>query len=272
MTRSSPLLLASLLVAGCGQPGASAPDAAPAAPVDAAPDSGPALPDGPGLTGVLRDEAGQPLGGTRILACMATVCLFGATDLDGRFYFAIEPPAEIALKTPEDLSASPRLGATLCPVALNDGNLVNVGHVYVPTLPEGVPFGPVADDPQTLSAGDGLTLTLRRADLTPRLGDALVDAAARRIPPERTPWLSALGDEEIIAVYAIHPFGASSSSPIGVRVPSDLPAGTAVKFRSISEIDGLLSEAAPGRATGTAVETDPGAGISELSWLVISRQ
>jgi hypothetical protein len=62
-----------------------------------------------------------------------------------------------------------------------------------------------------------------------------------------------------------------SSSPIAVRAPSDLPAGTAVRFRSISEIDGHLSEPALGLANGTAVETEPGAGITELTWLVISR-
>jgi hypothetical protein len=44
-----------------------------------------------------------------------------------------------------------------------------------------------------------------------------------------------------------------------------------VRFRTISEIDGHLSEPVPGQADGSAVETDPSAGISELTWLVISR-
>lgn len=226
---------------------------------------------GPGLAGVMMDEAGQPLGNRMILACMATVCLFGDTDADGRFAFPIEPPAEVALKTPEDLSTTPRRAAALCPVRIDDAALVEVGSLYVPDLPEGVPIGPASMDPQTLLAGDGLTLTLRRADLTPRLGDTLVDVAARQVPLSQVCSVLDLGDEELLAVYALHPFAATSASPIGVRAPSDLPAGTAVRFRSINEIDGHLSEPVPGLADGTAVETEPGAGISELSWLVISR-
>lgn len=41
--------------------------------------------------------------------------------------------------------------------------------------------------------------------------------------------------------------------------------------RTISEIEGHLSDPTPGRATGTVVKTDPSAGITELTWLVIAR-
>jgi hypothetical protein len=226
---------------------------------------------GPGLFGALEDETGQPLGYEMVLACMATVCLFGSTDADGRFSFAIDPPAEVALKTPVDLTTTPRRGAALCPVRIADRSAIDVGTLHVPHLPEGTPIGPATMDPQTLEMGDGLILTLRRADLTPRIGDVLVDAAARLIPASRVCPLLAVPGEEIIAVYALHPFAATSASPIAVRAPSDLPPGTAVSFRTISEIDGHLSEPVPGQADGNAVETDASAGISELTWLVISR-
>jgi hypothetical protein len=58
---------------------------------------------------------------------------------------------------------------------------------------------------------------------------------------------------------------------VQVEAPSTLPAGTTVRFRSISEIDGLLSQPVPGRSDGAAVRTDPGTGIRHLSWLVITR-
>jgi hypothetical protein len=233
-------------------------------------DAGPE-PAGPGLAGTLVDEAGEPLRFEQVLACMATVCLFGESETDGRFAFPIEPPAEVALKTLPDLSSTPRKAAALCPVRIIDDALVKVGPLHVPTLPQGTPFGPASADPQTLTAGDGLELTLRRADLTPRIGDVLVDVAARLVPPAQVCSQLELGSEEILAVYALHPFGAVSSSPIAVRAPSDLPSGTAVKFRTINEIDGHLSDPVPGSADGTGVETDPAAGITELSWLVISR-
>jgi hypothetical protein len=228
-------------------------------------------PEGPGLAGVLVDETGAPIGYEMVLACMATVCLYGQADRDGFFFFPIDPGAEVALKTTGDPSSTPRRAAALCPVRIVDDALVEVGNLHVPSLPEGAELGPSSADPQTLAAGDGLELTLRRADLTPRIGDDLLDVAARQVALEQVCPQLDLGGEEIVAVYALHPFAAVSASPIAVRAPSDLPSGTAVSFRTISEIDGHLSTPAPGRATGTAVETNPGAGITELTWLVISR-
>jgi hypothetical protein len=272
------ILIFVLLGAGCGDDGGSG--ARDSGVVDSgvadgrAPDSGGGNDDAgmePGLAGTLADEAGAPIVFEMVLACMATTCLFGESEADGRFEFPIEPPAEVALKTPPDLSTTPRRAAALCPVRIVDGARVTVGTLHVPSLPQGVAIGPAGADPQTLAAGDGLELTLRRADLTPRIGDVLVDVAARLVPPARVCPQLDLGGEEILAVYALHPFAAVSVSPIAVRAPSDLPSGTEVKFRTISEIDGHLSEPAPGRATGTAVETDPATGITELTWLVISR-
>lgn len=227
---------------------------------------------GPGLAGVLKDEADQPLAYEQVLACMSTLCLFGDTDANGRFFFAIEPPAMVALKTLEDYWDSPRRGATLCPVEIVDTSLKNVGSIYIPFLPEGAPIGAASDDPQTLLVGDGLEVTLRRADLRPRLGDALVAAAARAIPPERMPPLPAVEAEQVVAVYALHPFAATSASPIAVRAASSLPPGTRVTFQTISEIDGAFSEPVSGRADGAFVATDPGTGITELTWLVISQE
>jgi hypothetical protein len=277
------ILLLSLfpwLGAGCSDDGgAGAPDsgavdsgvADASTPDSAGNDDAGMEPAGPGLAGTLTDEAGEPIAYEMVLACMATVCLFGESEADGRFSFPIEPLAEVALKTTGDSSTTPRRAAALCPVRIVDDALIDVGNLHVPSLPQGVPFGPASADPQTLMAGDGLELTLRRADLRPRIGDVLVDAAARLVPPAQVCPQLDLGNEEIVAVYALHPFAAVSSSPIAVRAPSDLPSGTEVNFRTISEIDGHLSEPAPGRATGTAVETDPATGITELTWLVISR-
>ncbi|MDI3290829.1 hypothetical protein [Polyangium sp. 15x6] len=229
-------------------------------------------PTGPGILGILKDHADQPIGGGKVLACMATLCLFGDAAPDGQFHFPIEPTAEVALKTLPDPTATPRKSAALCPVRIVDSSLIDVGSLHVPSLPEGALLGPAAQDPQTLTAGDGLVLTLRVADLMPYLGDTLVDVAARRIPPPQVcPWVVPEG-EELVAVYALHPFAAVSASPIAVRAPSDVPSGTKVRFRTISEIDGAFSEPVPGEADGTSVATAPQMGITELTWLVISKE
>jgi len=235
------------------------------------PDAGLDLPDGPGLAGFMRDGNGEVLGQTQVLACMATTCLYGETEADGFFFFELEPPADVALKTVEDSDTDPRRAGSMCPIDIVDDELVYAHTLYVPLLPDGVLFGPVENDPQTLAVGDGLELTLNRADLTPRLGDALVDAAARAVPPERRCAQLVLPGEEIIAVYALHPWAAVSSSPIAARAPSDLTAGTEVKFRTIDHLAGEWSEPAVGHADGSYVSTDEGAGFLEMTWLVISR-
>jgi hypothetical protein len=221
-----------------------------------------------GVTGVLKNEAGRPLAHVKVLACMTKVCLVGETGSDGRFSFSIDSPADVVIKTEEDMASSPRRGAAMMPVRLVDRRLVDVGAVLVPNLPSKVrPFAPGAPDPQTVDLGDGLRLTLSRKALTPRPGDAILDLAARRLPGPYPP----LGPERIIAVYALHPFAAKSAAPIAVRVLSSLPAGTPVRFRTINEIDGTFSAPVAGQAGGRYLTTDPGAGITELTYLIISR-
>jgi len=225
-----------------------------------------------GVAGVLQDEAGQPLGRAKVLACMSTVCFSGRTSADGRFSFPIDSPAAVVIKTEEDLSPNSRRAAAMMPVRLTEPRLVDVGAVHVPTLPEGRSIGPARSDPQTLEVGDGLELTLRRSALTAPLGEVLDDVAARRLPATLVPRYPALAGEDVVAVYALHPFTTKSGAPIAVRVPSSLPTGTRVRFRTISEIDGSFSEPVTGRATGTFVATDSSAGITRLTYLVISRE
>ncbi len=230
-----------------------------------------------GVTGVLKDEAGRPLAHAKVLACMTKVCLIGETGADGRFSFSIDPPVDVVIKTEPDLAASPhggaspRRGAAMMPVALAERRVIDVGPVYVPNLPPGRPFGPGAADPQTVQAGDGLQLTLSRTALKPRPGDVIMELAARRLPAARVPKYAALGGEDVIAVYALHPFAAVSATPIAVRAASALPDGTRVSFRTINEIDGTFSAPVPGRASRGYLATDPVTGITELTWLVISR-
>jgi hypothetical protein len=226
---------------------------------------------GGGVTGVLRDEGNRPMPQARVLACMQKVCLVGQTAADGRFTFQIDSPVDVVIKTEEQADATPRRGAAVLPVRLRESRLMDVGAVVVPTLPAGQPFGPGVQDPQTVDAGDGLTLTLSRSALKPAAGQAILNVAARRLRPAAIRRYPPLPDERIVAVYALHPFAAVSTAAVSLRATSTLPAGTPVKFRTIDEIDGSFSAAVPGRATGTHVATDPGTGIGRLTYLVISR-
>ncbi|MFV8749169.1 hypothetical protein ACNOYE_01315 [Nannocystaceae bacterium ST9] len=225
----------------------------------------------PGLRGQLIDANEQPLAGVQVLACQATTCLYARSDGEGRFEFAIDPPADVALKTHAALAETPRRAAALVPVDLVDDALVELGRVYVPELPAGVVLGPASEDPQSLAIGDGLQLTLRSADLTPSAGEFLYDVAAVRVPSEHVPAYPELEGAELIAVHALHPFAATSSSPIGVRLACDLPEGSAVELRTINELDGNFAELVPGVVEGGFVTSEPGTGITRLTYLVVSR-
>jgi hypothetical protein len=221
--------------------------------------------------GVVMGAAGQPIGSVSVLACSSMYCLVSRAGVDGTFMFSVMPPVDLAVKVPEDLTTTPRRGEALVPVQVVDDSLVNLGAVYVPNLPDGVPLGPASIDPQALMVGDGLELTVNRADLLPPPGQYLSDLAATMVPATHVYTLPELGTEQIIGVYALHPFAATSQVPIAVRAPYVLPAGTPVNFRTISDLDGQLSAPAHGLADGAFVKTEPGGGIAELTWLIISK-
>jgi hypothetical protein len=254
---------------GCGDAAEDPGDAGSGTTADV-PTSGSPI-DGPGIVGVLVDANEQPIGNEDVLGCLATTCYFGKTAADGSFAFAIEPPAEVALKTHPDIARNPRWAAALEPIHLVDGALVDAGTVYVPELPAGAILDLETDEPQTLAVGDGLELTVRQADLGAPPGVFLYDLAARRIPAAHVPPYPELGGREVLAVYALHPFETTSDAPIGVRAPSELPDGTAVELWTMSHLDGTFSEPVAGHVDAGFVVTDPGLGISRLTHLVISR-
>lgn len=228
-----------------------------------------ACPDGPGVCGILLDPAGEPLGDYDVLCCMSTTCFKGETEDDGFFYFEVEPIEFVAIKTHEELFEAPRWAAALVPASIDTPQAIDVGNVYIPDLPAGVEIGDESEDPQTLAVGDGLELTLNSADLDPDLGVFLFDIAARRIPDEYVPDYPTL-DETVEAVYAIHPFATASSSPIAVKAPSTLPAGTLVNVWTVSHLTGQLTGPVVGHTDGQFVTTDPGLGITLLTHIVVS--
>jgi hypothetical protein len=231
---------------------------------DAAPERGQAL------SGILRTEEGHTLAHTEVLACSSTVCFFAESGSNGRFRFDLPAsPASYVIKTVEEVSMSPRRAAALVPIRLSGRAALDVGPVYVPSLPELTAVLP-GQDPQTLRPGDGLELTLSRMDLQVAPGKVLLGVAARRIPLDQAPAYRLPAHETVVAVFAVYPLGATSRSPIPVRAPSTLAKGTPVRFRSVDDIDGTLSAPVPGRATGTHVVTDGSAGITRLTHVVIT--
>lgn len=238
--RLAPLLLFAS-VAACG--------AEPSAPLAQ-------IPQGPGITGALVGESGDALPYRNVMACNPEVCYYADSDREGRFTFLLDSPGNFLIKTNEDLTGEPRRSSPMVPVTVVDNAMLDLGSVYAPTLPDDVPVG--VDG--TARAGDGLTLAFDPAD-----PDIPAEVAARRIPASMIPDYPSLDGEEIIAVYALHPFAWKTDRPVGVRAALD----SDVEFRTINEIDPTLSEPVRGVANGESVETPPGAGIRSLTHLVV---
>ena len=225
----------------------------------------------PVVTGVLEDEAGGALAHTDVQACSEKVCLYSETDAGGRFRFELpRRAAPFVLKTLEDPSARPPRAAALAPILVAGSPSLEMGSVLVAHLPVGRPVRPGSGARLDVEAGDGLRLTLVPRDLAPPPGRTLTTIAARRIPLDRGPRYELPHGETVMAVYALHPFGTISRSPIAVQAPAGLPAGTRVVFRTMREIDGTFSPPVPGAVAGAHVATHASRGITELTHLVIT--
>lgn len=227
--------------------------------------------EGPGAAGVLVDEDGEPLPWITVMGCMREICYFVDSDASGRFVIDLDEPATFLVKSEVGSPRAPGSGSPMVPVTVRGTEFVELGSVYVPARPQGVPLPDAAGGPMDIEVGDGLSLVLDPADLRMDIGPVPRELAARRFPESAIPAYPDVAPASIIAVYALYPFAATSLSPIGVRVASDLEQGTPVHFRTIDEIDGSLSDPVEGWATGDALVTGPGTGIDRLTHLVITR-
>jgi hypothetical protein len=226
---------------------------------------------GPTITGVVKTEAGRAVQDVMVQGCTTTVCLVARTDAGGRFsIIGLKPPVRVAVKTQQDDRGAQLHAEAIVPLHLVDNSPVDVGTLYMPALPR--PITLAAADAQTITLPDGLALTLRRYDLKVPVTAADEDKiSARRIPAKQLPRFFDLGSERILAVYALYPFGAKSSSRIAVRMKTTLPSGTKVNLRTIHEIDGTLSQPQTATSNGKFLTSDPGTGIVNLTWLIMSR-
>ncbi len=224
--------------------------------------------DGPGLTGVLADENGEPLPWVNVMACTRAVCYYSDSAADGRFLFFFDGPIEGLIKTAGDLSAELRRSSPMVPVTIAVDEFLDVGTVHVPFLREG---SPVQSGRTIFEAGDGLVLEFDPADIETAPGTMLADVAARRLPDRIVPGYPGIDSGAVVAVYALHPFAATSITPIGVRIPTDLPEGTPIHLLTIDEIDGSFSETVDAVVEAGAIVTPEGTGITRLTHMVVVR-
>jgi hypothetical protein len=201
------------------------------------------------------------------MACTRTVCYYSDSAADGRFLFFFDGPIEGLIKTAEDLSAEPRRSSPMVRVTIEADEFLDVGTIHVPYLPEG---SPVRSGSTVFEAGDGLALEFDPADLETAPGAMLTDVAARRLPPGIVPEYPGIDPGSVVAVFTLHPFGATSVEPIAVRIATDLPEGTPVRMMTIDEIDGSFAETVDAVVEAGVIVTPEGTGITRLTHVVIT--
>ncbi len=296
-------LLSSTLIAltGCGS-SSSTPDAATDAPRDARADVSDASavddlpeddvppcsvrPDASNVACVLRvrgravDTSGAALGNTVVTYC-STTCYASTSDASGEFTVTVGDFIDTSVYSllvhgrPDHASVYVRSpaavdGVVTMPAPVAVPRYVDVG----PLLPEGSPGGTFTAGDVTLTVSPGTTLEFD-------LEDALLGELGRRFRAAYVPTAQApvfAREANLSAVWALAPFNVIADHPVAVRVANraGLAAGSAVEFVALGQ-DILSAPPTAGRpivvatghvsADGMSATTDPGTGISYVTWI-----
>jgi hypothetical protein len=156
----------------------------------------------------------------------------------------------------------------------------------VPALPpstvqlpaDGAPASTITVGDLTLSVAAGTTFTLDVEDFGTTEGRTLRVAP---VPLANAPSHAIIA--QVDAIYALAPSGATSSSKMGVTLKNSagLPASAAVEllvlgddYFSTPPNVGVLGVQATAHvsADGQTIQTDPGEGINEITWLGVRRK
>ena len=150
-------------------------------------------------------------------------------------------------------------------------------HVSLPPDDAGAAQA-ITEGDLTLLVPAGTTWKLDIADYT--LGAAGRHLRVAAVPLASAPAYAATNNVD--AIYALAPSGAKPSQKVGVSVKNatGLPASSAVDILVLSDDyfstpptvgTLLLAAKAHVSADGSAIQTDPGEGISEITWLAVRK-
>ena len=235
-------------------------------------------------TGTITDLSGARLPRSGVTFCGPPQCYGARADDAGAYVIPVGDyllTADFALHTdgrPDHAVDYHRLGPIEPQVIKLD--------MKVPTLPPSTVSLPANDaGAATVTEGDltllvpaGTTWKLDIADFTLGAQGRLLRVAP--VPLASAPAYAA--SNSVDAIYALAPSGAKPSQKIGVRVKNSaaLAASSAVDILVLSDdyfstppTVGMLLPAAKAHvsADGTTIQTDPGEGISEITWLAVRK-
>ena len=233
-------------------------------------------------TGTVFDLNGTPLPQLVMTMCSPGLC-YGTQSNEAGVYTV--PIGDFLVTSSYAIHADgrPDHGVDYFRLGANEPEVISV-DMHLPTLPPSSVQLP-ADDGGTatsVTVGDvtlqiaaGTTFDLDIEDFGTTAGRTLRVAS---VPLASAPAYAAAN--HIDAIYVLAPSGAKPSLPMGValRNAAGLPAGSAVDvfvlsddYFSVPPSVGtlLLPSTAHVSADGTTIQTDPGQGISEITWLAV---
>jgi hypothetical protein len=249
-------------------------------PVDQRPDGGVCVLE---ATGRVTDLSGLALADLTMTFC-GSICYGSRSDPSGAF---VIPVGDYLDTQNYAMHADGRPDHAVDYLRMQGGEpQVVTATMRLPALPpstvqlpaDGAPASTVTVGDVTLSIAAGTTFDLDVEDFGTTAGRIL-----RVAPVAMTDAPSHAVQASLDAVYALAPSGAKSSSKMGVTVRNGagLPASTAVDvlvlgddYFSIPPNVGVFSVQASAHvsADGATIQTDPGEGISELTWLGLRRK
>jgi hypothetical protein len=226
------------------------------------------------VVGTIVDLTSQPLSGATVRLCEGS-CRATTSDATGAFRFD-----GVAALTWDSLGAempgSSDYGKVVIPLYPYTNDLQQQQAVLLPplVLPRLGPSTALPSGPREIAIDATLTLTVDGSALQLPEGSA-TGVAGARVPSGLFPDFCLPGaGGQVIAEWALAPFGARSSAPIAVHLAENLglARGAVWLFRVDTE-SGRPIQVATGSvsADGTSIASDPGVGLDQLTWLLVAR-
>ncbi len=242
---------------------------------DGGPDGGPDLDAGPtySFKGQVTHLDGTPWGNASVGLCSSIACLNPIlSGAAGTFEDQLSPDDYVV-----DVLGDNSDGGTATPVYFHLRLDSNVALTSPIVLPETGPGVMVDGGVQTVQVDSSLSLTVDPDSFTwPGTPDDSI--AGIRLPAGDWPasYASDLrdgGEASILAVWALNPFQAVSSTPIAVVIQNqfDLAPGSHAQLFGIDVATGMPADAVDLQVAedGGLLTTLPGQGLSELTWLLL---
>jgi hypothetical protein len=217
---------------------------------------------------------GTPWSNALVGLCSSVVCLSAIRSTEAGTFEEedLAPDDYVADVTGDDSD-----GGSASPVYFNfrlESDLVLTSPIVVPETGLGAMLdGGV----QTVRIDDSLSLTVNSSTFTWPEGEpnsiSGIQLPAGDWPTSYASNLLDGGDRSILAVWALNPFQAASSTPIPVTLRNefDLSAGSHAQLFGIDVTSGMPQDAIDLEldADGGVLTTLPGQGLTQLTWLLL---